>query len=75
MAYKTKTGFSCSYCGKNYTTDILADSCRDRHELVYVQLSRTDLNRLINFIMLKDDSLITETLMKTLKRCARNNQS
>lgn len=72
MAYKVDNGWKCSYCGKLYSDSIAADSCRESHEILYIQISKTDLNRLINFIFTRDEKLISENLVKTLQRYARN---
>lgn len=72
MTLKTNQGkYKCSYCGKEYQELTDATSCLDSHDILYVQLSRVDLNRLIQFIMLKNDELLTPTLMKSLYKYMR----
>lgn len=68
MANKDRiTGkYICSYCLKQYDQWQEADNCRDAHDLLYVQISKQDLNRLIMFLTLKDDSLLTKTLVSSL---------
>lgn len=74
MAYKLPSGkWACSYCGKEFNDPVAGDSCRDSHELYYVPLSKTDLNRLIQFIYTKDESLLTKTLVKTITSYLRGN--
>jgi hypothetical protein len=69
MANKNKNGeYVCSYCNKVYTHPTQADNCRDSHELIYVPITREDLNRLIQFIYLKQDELLTESLINSLTR-------
>lgn len=58
--------YICSYCLKQYDQWQEADACRDTHDLLYVQISKQDLNRLIMFLTLKDDSLLTKTLISSL---------
>jgi hypothetical protein len=58
--------YKCSYCSKDFLTPAEADACRDEHDLLYVQISKQDLNRLIMFLQLKDDSLLTKTLLHSL---------
>ena len=65
----------CSYCGTEYDTSIKVDNCKKRHEIIYVPLSRGDLNRLINFIYIKDDTLLTKTMMDTLTAYLKGNKS
>ena len=73
MAIKVDGGHVCSYCNKKWSDPAKADSCRDGHELIYVQISKSDLNRLINFIYAKDESLLSPTLMNTLTKYLRGN--
>ncbi|KKN45721.1 hypothetical protein LCGC14_0680390 [marine sediment metagenome] len=58
MAVKTKTGYKCFYCEKSFTHPEKADVCRDSHDLVYIPMSREDLNKLRNFIMIPDEKIL-----------------
>jgi hypothetical protein len=72
VAHKTKKGkYTCSYCNKEYDTPTLADKCRDGHDLVFVPFSREDINRLAQFIVVKEDKLLTETLVKSILKYRR----
>lgn len=73
MAVKSRDGWLCGYCGKPYPDATKADVCRDSHELIYVGLSATDLNRLLNFIATKNDAVLTESLIATLQRYLKGN--
>lgn len=74
MAINKKDKWYCSYCEKEFPTEFKADQCRDAHELIYVPLSKPDLNRLINFLYTKDDDLLSDTLTRTLTRYLRGNK-
>lgn len=74
MAIKVKNGYACAYCKKVYNQYQQADECKLNHDLIYVALSKTDLNRLVNFIYLKDDALLTPTLIDTLRSYLRGNR-
>lgn len=74
MAIKAKNGYACGYCKKVYSQFQQADECKKNHELIYIALSKTDLNRLLNFLYLKDESLLTETLVNTLRGYLRGNK-
>ena len=74
MAIKHAGKWLCGYCHKEYPDQAKADSCRDGHDLIYVPFTPTDLNRLLNFIYLKDDSLLTKSLMATLNKYLRGNK-
>lgn len=71
MAIKVADGYACSYCGKVYPRDSWADSCADKHDLIYVQISREDLNRLIQFLFTGEPNLITPNLYRRLRRYAK----
>lgn len=59
--------FQCVICGKIFPQEIECDIHRDKeHDIVYVAMSREDLNRLNLFIRLKDEKLLTESLVKTI---------
>lgn len=69
MTNKNAEGkYECSYCGKPYAHPQEADACRDGHGLIYIAISKEDLNRLLMFIQLKDDSLLTRTLIKSIDK-------
>jgi len=68
MAIKSGGKYLCSYCYKPYTDPTKADSCRDNHDLIYVQISREDLARLMQFILTKDEEVLTESLVRSLKK-------
>jgi hypothetical protein len=62
MAIKTEEGkYQCFYCLKRFNKSEDADECREAHDLIYVPISRVDLNRLINFIMYPDMKLLKGT--------------
>lgn len=67
MAIKTKTGYKCGYCGKEFGSPIDADNCKESHQLLYVALSREDLNRLIMFIYTKEDAVLGEQVVDRLQ--------
>ena len=69
MAIKLPDGrYKCNWCNKIYPDPSKADTCREQHDIVYVPMLRSDVNRLLQFINTKDDELITETLYKSLTR-------
>lgn len=68
MAIRENKIYSCMYCGREYPDPFKADACRDSHELLYIAMTKEDLNRIINFIYSKEDSLITEALLTNLRR-------
>jgi hypothetical protein len=72
MALKVRPGvWSCAECGKLYPDSAKADACRSSHSLIYVGFTKEDLNRLLNFIYLKEEALITEDLVKKISSALR----
>lgn len=63
--------YKCLYCQKQYTTVRARDQCLESHDIVYVPISRSDLNRLLNFIMSRNEKYLTESLTSTLFRYVR----
>jgi hypothetical protein len=58
--------YVCIYCGKAYPDPVKKDNCLASHDLIYVPMPRGDLNRLLNFIMSKNEEYLTESLVKNL---------
>lgn len=71
MSIKTVDGYACSVCGIVYDNPTQADVCRDNHELLYVPMSRTELNRLLNALVLGDITIVPQSLLETLRKYAR----
>lgn len=68
MFKTTKGKYKCLYCGKSYSEEGEAVDCKDSHHLVYVPIAREDLNRLLQFVFLKQDDLLTPELVRILQR-------
>jgi len=69
MAIKVQDmGYACSICGRIYSTSAKADSCREQHDMLYIPMSRTELNRLLNALLLGDVSLVPDSLHETLRK-------
>ena len=69
MAIKLQDGrYKCSWCNKIYVDPVKADGCRAKHDIVYVPMLRSDVGRLLQFMVTKDEELITETLHQSLTR-------
>lgn len=72
----TKNIYKCVYCGKEFDNEEVAKRHESNdHDIIFIELERTDLNRLVNFIATKEDSLITERLRKTLLKYFRGGMS
>ena len=63
--------WQCGYCFKTYNRQVDADKCKETHDLIYVPLTSTEISRLVNFIYLKEDSLIPEGLVTKLQKYMR----
>ena len=65
MSIKLQDGrYKCKWCNKVYKLKLEADNCP--HDIVYMPILRSDINRLKMFILTKNDELITETMMNSL---------
>lgn len=63
--------YNCKICNTGYERSELAKACEDSHKFVLVRFDREDLYKLLQFLITKDDSLLTESLMKTLRKYQR----
>jgi len=65
--------YKCDICGKKFKNKNeakarqLARDCETNHDVVYVRLLRSDVQRLLAFISTGERGLLTETLVKTLR--------
>lgn len=73
MATKLRDGtFACSVCGTVYSAAAHADGCRDSHQLLYIPMSKTELNRLLNAIVLDQVETVPSHLIETLRKYAKH---
>lgn len=74
MTIRKGNAWICDICGKRFVAEItpnpkaMAAQCESSHDVVYVPILREDLHRLIQFIYVGDQSLLTERLMKLLSK-------
>jgi hypothetical protein len=66
MPIKTKEGWECSICGKIHPRDVYALSCEQSHNIVYVPFKFGDLKNLVEFLLTRNESLLTPTLVNTI---------
>lgn len=59
--------FVCTICGLGWRNQLMADTCRSSHDVVYIPLLRSDLGRLLQFIITGEEELLTPSLVKTLR--------
>jgi len=66
--------FKCDICGKVHSgktrevAEQKARDCEQSHDIVYIPMLKSDVQRLLAFIVSKEDGLITDTLWRTLRR-------
>jgi hypothetical protein len=71
MAIKTKTGYACAYCKKNFKgLNALqeAENHKDSHNLIYLAISQEDLNNLVNFVFTHDERLLKNNIVDRLQK-------
>lgn len=72
MAQKLLDGsYACSICGAKYPNPVAADTCRDSHDIIYIPMTTTELNRLLNAIMINNTEIIPMSLINTIQKYAR----
>lgn len=60
--------YKCIVCGKMYEKRDNALICEQDHDIIYVKFKREDLFKLVQFIMTKDESLLSKSLVSTLMK-------
>ena len=63
--------WKCTICGKLYDRDTNALSCEQSHDYIYVKLKRDDLFKLLQFLMTKDEQLLSPSLINTLMKYSK----
>jgi len=59
--------YKCKYCGKEFKKDMALLSHEfKKHDIIYIRISKSDLNRLLQFIITKEDNLLTRSLLESL---------
>jgi hypothetical protein len=62
----------CIYCNRYIDRPKYNSHVEKDHQLVYVAIEKSDLNRLVQYMYTKDESLLTRSLMETLQVFQRN---
>lgn len=72
MANKNINGkWACSFCGKEYNELHEAETCREKHELIYFPLTKKEINAILQFIYTRDEELIKDDLVKRIQKYVR----
>jgi len=66
-----ETKYKCIYCDKLFSDELKAQSCVKNHDLIYLPISKNDLNRLNQFFFLGDNKLLTESLIRIVQKYAK----
>ncbi len=68
LVIRTKNGYRCGYCRKEYKKREEAVIHEESHDFVLIPMAKEDLNRLVLFIFTKKDELLSENLIKILQK-------
>lgn len=74
MVTSTNFTYKCEICSKKFShkneakAKNLATECETTHEVVYVPLLRSEVQRLLAFIVSKEDSLMDKSLYDKLRK-------
>jgi hypothetical protein len=60
--------WKCKHCHKPHHNELSAKGCELSHEVVLIEVYREDLQRLMQFLYTKDEQLLTDRLIKTLRK-------
>jgi hypothetical protein len=60
-----KLKYTCIFCGKKYHTKAMADDCCEE-EIWFVPLYKADMPYLVQFLYMRDPSILPERLVKTI---------
>ena len=66
--------YKCNLCGKVFKNKneakakLLARECEKNHDIVMVPMLRSDIQRLLSFLVTKNEDLLTRTLWDTLRQ-------
>lgn len=71
MAVKVGKEYACSQCGKVYAKPLDADACRDSHNLIYIPMTKTELNMLNHYIQSGDQSVLPNSIIEKLEAYQR----
>jgi len=63
-----KGKWQCGYCDKIYVNMVEAEACRTSHELIYVPFTKTELGRLVQYLFIPEEGLLTEALVNKLRK-------
>lgn len=66
--------YKCYTCNKEYESSNDRDKCTLSHDIVYIELTKEELNRLVNFVMSGEPKLLTETLVRKLMKYLKNSK-
>lgn len=62
MTIKTKDGkYQCFYCLEKYNRPEKAEACREEHDILYIPISRSDVNKLLNYLFIPDGKILEGT--------------
>lgn len=68
---KKNNMYACGFCGKEFKRATDADSCKQGHNIMYLALTPTEINRLLNFIYTKEDSFLDQSTIERIRMLAR----
>lgn len=60
--------YVCSICKQEYKNKMFADACEKNHNTIYIELTREELFKLLQFLYTNDRSLITPEFIKKLSK-------
>ena len=71
MVSKVKDKYKCMVCDKLFERDTEALHCEQEHDTILVPFVREDLYKLLQFLLVRDEELLSESLIRTLRKYSR----
>jgi hypothetical protein len=73
MVTKVGDSYRCSLCQTAHSTALLADACEQSHSVIYVPMTKEDLNSLMQFIYTGEQKVLNEDLVRKLEQYRKKN--
>jgi len=64
--------YYCNICGKEFDNPLKAVECEKKHDVVYVPVEKSEVFRLVQFFMTREEQLIPTNFLDRLMRITRS---
>lgn len=71
MAKQVGDKYQCGFCGKLFKKPNEADACKLAHDLIYIPMTPSEVNRLMLYMFTREDKHFDSALVERIRRYAR----